>query len=76
MIVKETNQINNLRGTILIVDEDVTICNMVKAHFGPEGFAVDYCTGYDDLYSVEPSNYSLIIMSLDLEPDSALGIVE
>ena len=34
-------------------DNDNTICEMIRSHFGPDGFVVDSCSELDDLYSIE-----------------------
>lgn len=74
MLTKDptNNPIN--QGRILAIDSDSTICDMIRTHFGPEGFSVDYCTAYEDLFSINVGEYALVIISLDL--DYALSLVE
>lgn len=77
MLTKDptNNPIN--QGRILAIDSDSTICEMIRTHFGPEGFSVDYCTSYEDLFSINVGGYALVIISLDLDDaDYALSLVE
>lgn len=77
MLTKDYRIIPDLRGRILVVDSDTTICDMMRVHFSPNGFSVDYCTSYEDLRPIEIGTYVLIIISLDLgETENATGIVE
>lgn len=77
MLTKNSNSVSEIRGRILVVDNDNTICNMIGTHFGHEGFTVDFCDDYFDLFSVDAGSYALIIISLDLEgSENALSIVE
>lgn len=77
MLTKDptNNPIN--QGRILAIDSDSTICEMIRTHFGPERFSVDYCTSYEDLFSLNIAGYALVIISLDLDDaDYALSLVE
>lgn len=77
MLTKDptNNPIN--QGRILAIDSDSTICEMIRTHFGPEAFSVDYCTSYEDLFSLNIAGYALVIISLDLDDaDYALSLVE
>ena len=67
---------NPTKGRILVMDNDDMICDMIQAHFRPDGFIVDTCTDVDDVYSLELANYQLLIIDLDINGGQGLGIVE
>lgn len=67
---------NPISGRILVLDSDSTICDMIRSHFGPDGFAVDSCSESDDFYSIDVNNYNLIIIDLNIDDGMGLGIVE
>lgn len=69
-----TNQ--NNRNRILVVDPDPIVCNMVRAHFQSDGYVVDDCHTLRELYSIELTEYALMIIDLDIDDHSGLGIVE
>lgn len=77
MLTKDPTTNPDSQGRILAIDSDPTMCEMIRTHFGPEGFTVDYCTSYDDLFSLDVGGYALVIISLDLnDSDYALSLVE
>lgn len=77
MITTDHNIINtSLQGRVLVVDNDSTICEMIRSYFGPDGFVVDSCSELDDLYSIELTDYQLIIIDLSSDEESGLGLVE
>lgn len=77
MLTTDSTIYPSKQGRILAIDSDSTICEMIRTHFGPEGFSVDYCTAYEDLFSINVGEYALVIISLDLDDaDYALGLVE
>lgn len=65
-----------LQGRILVIDNDTTICEMIRSHFGPDGFVVDSCSELDDIYSIELTDYQLTIIDLSDDADAGLGLVE
>lgn len=69
-----TNQDN--RNRILVVDPDPIVCNMVRVHFQSDGYVVDDCQSVDELFSIELTGYALMIIDLDIDNHSGLGIVE
>lgn len=69
-----TNQ--NNRNRILVVDPDPIVFNMVRAHFQSDGYVVDDCHTLRELYSIELTEYALMIIDLDIDDHSGLGIVE
>lgn len=70
MITTDHSIINtSLQGRVLVVDNDNTICEMIRSHFGPDGFVVDSCSELDDLYSIELTDYQLIIIDLSSDED-------
>lgn len=76
MLISENHAPSITKGAILTVDSDVDTCALIHDQFKREGFRVDYCTSYEDLFSIDPSEYSLIIISLDLDPENSFSIVE
>lgn len=65
-----------MQGRILVIDSDSTICEMIRSHFGPDGFVVDSCSELDDIYSLELTDYQLTIIDLSADTETGLGIVE
>lgn len=65
-----------LQGRILVIDNDTTICEMIRSHFGPDGFVVDSCSELDDIYSIELTDYQLTIIDLSDDAEAGLGLVE
>ena len=76
LTIERTSGEPEREGRILVVDNDTTICEMIRAHFGPDGFVVDSCTEADDLYSLELSDYQLMIIDLNIDDGMGMGIVE
>lgn len=74
------NSINNLnttvRGRIIVIDSDTHIGELIHAHFSPEGYTVDVCTSVNELYNIDLSDYSLMIIDLNIDENSGLDIVE
>lgn len=64
------------QGRILVLDSDDTICEMIRTHFGPDGFVVDSCSDVDDIYSLELTDYQLLIIDLNIGDGLGLGVVE
>jgi len=69
-----TNSI--VEGRILVVDTDLHISEMVKSHFGHDGFMVDSCTVASDFYAIDLTSYNLLIIDIDLDDQMGLNIVE
>lgn len=65
-----------LRGRIIVVDSDTHIGELIHAHFFPEGYVVDVCTSVNDLYNIDLTEYSLMIIDLNIDENSGLDIVE
>lgn len=61
---------------ILVVDSDPIVCDMVRMHFSSDGYKVDECQSTEELFSIELSDYALMIIDLDIDDHSGLGIVE
>lgn len=49
---------------------------MVRMNFVSDGYAVDECHSIEELYSTELSDYALMIIDLDIDDQSGLGLVE
>lgn len=76
LTIDKTSEKPNRQGRIIVIDNDTTICDMIRAHFGPDGFVVDFCTEADDIYSVELAEYQLMIIDLNIDGGMGMGIVE
>lgn len=77
MLTSDKNHHNSpIQGRILVLDSDSTICDMIRSHFGPDGFVVDSCSESDDVYSLELTDYQLLIIDLNIDGGMGLGIVE
>lgn len=77
MFTSDNKPINaSTNGRILVIDPDTTICEMIRSHFGPDGFVVDSCSEIDDIYSIELTDYQLTIIDLSSDPEEGLGLVE
>lgn len=77
MLLHNGNIINKEnRNKILVVDPDPVVCNMVRAHFQSDGYEVDDCHTIDELFTIELTKYTLMIIDLDIDNHSGLGIVE
>ncbi len=74
--IKKNSGKSHRQGRILVVDNDTAICDMIRAHFGPDGFVVDSCTEADDIYSVEMADYQLMIIDLNIDGGMGMDIVE
>lgn len=64
------------RGKIVVLDNDPRMGEIIKAHFSPEGYSVDICTSSQDLYSIDLTQYSLMIIDLNVDNNSGLDIVD
>ncbi len=67
---------DSVSGRILVVDSDENVCDMIRVHFQPEGFGVDWCSGSSELYNIDVSDYRLLVVDLGIEDDSGLNIIE
>lgn len=65
-----------MRGRIIVVDSDTHIGELIHAHFSPEGYQVKVCSSISELYSIDLSEYSLMIIDLNIDDNSGLDIVE
>lgn len=73
-----TNESKNSAAVrrILVVDTDVNITDIIRSQFAGGDYIVDECRSTRQLFSIELSGYSLIIIDLDIDNNSGLGIVE
>lgn len=77
MLNRDTiHQTESCNGRILVVDRDNTICEMIRSHFGPDGFVVDSCADINDVYSLELNGYQLTIIDLSDDAEEGLSLVE
>ena len=67
---------HTIRGRIIVVDSDTHIGELIHAHFSPEGYQVNVCSSIPELYSIDLSEYSLMIIDLNIDDNSGLDIVE
>lgn len=75
-VSSEHNVSTPQRGRILVVDSDKDICDLICVNFHMEGFAVDTCSSVDDLYNINIADYALMVIDLNIDGNSGLGIVE
>jgi len=61
---------------ILVLDSDDTICEMIRTYFGPDGFVVDSCSDADDIYSLDITDYQLLIIDLNVGHGLGMSLVE
>jgi len=64
---------------ILIVDDEVEVCNLIRSALEGEGFEADIAYGGKEaLNKIKDSNYSLILLDImmpDLSGEDVLGII-
>lgn len=75
-VSSEHNVSTPQRGRILVVGSDKDICDLICVRFHMEGFAVDTCSSVDDLYNINIADYALMVIDLNIDGNSGLGIVE
>ena len=74
---KNLKTTSNSKGSILVVDDETTIYDLLRTHFCQEGYSVDLCESYETLLTTDTAKYTLAIISLDLgEITFALRLVE
>ena len=77
MLRKKDTPHSSRKARILVVDADPTICDLLRTHFGPDGYEVVGHENYNKLSSTDISKYALVIINLDLGDSSfALRLVE
>ncbi|MBD5224749.1 MAG: response regulator transcription factor [Bacteroidales bacterium] len=64
------------RGRIIVLDNDPHMGDIIKAHFSPEGYAVDLCTSSEEMYNVDLTKYSLMIIDLSIDNNTGLEVVD
>ena len=76
LITSDNSNRPTLRGRIIVVDRDTHIGELIHSHFSPEGYSVDVCSSVNELYNIDLSEYSLMIIDLNIDDNSGLDIVE
>ncbi len=61
---------------ILIIDDEVKICRLLREILQKEGYAVDYCTnGYDGLDCFKRQPFDLLILDLHMPGMSGFDLI-
>ena len=62
-----TNKNNNSDNQILMIDDDIKLCRLVKDYLAPFGFSVEAAhTGTDGISKIKENNYQAVILDVML----------
>lgn len=67
---------NELKGLILVIDEDPLLGELVHYHFTPKGYEVKQCMSLEEWYNTDASIFSLAIIDISIDGDSGNQIIE
>lgn len=62
--------------SIMVIDPDRLVSDLVEYNFGQEGFRVQQVYSLDDAYSQDLSQFSLFILDMDTDEHSVLQFIE
>jgi len=67
---------SNEKRRVLILDDEVTVCKLVRQTLTDQGYQVGYCTSADQFHTRLPQGWDLILMDLNLPGVSGLEILK
>ena len=73
---KNTVEEAEIRGRILIIDEDPLLAELVHFHFSQAGYGIDTCSSMEEWLTLDTSSYCLVLIDVSVDNGNGIQIIE
>ncbi len=61
---------------ILVVDDDRHVGDMIRDNFAGEGFMVDLCSNYAEVFNIDLSKYRLVLLDIAAADENGINFID